>query len=132
MKLCSIFLAVFQVAGVLASPTESSAQAECGLLGVMKIDLTKLPTGVDPNDIRKCAEHPLRHSLNRRDCWFGDQAGCSKGYCYRNCGTGGSGQWCWSASNGGLGGWITCKKNSDCNINMSCGIGGCKSCGCSC
>ncbi|PHH75066.1 hypothetical protein CDD80_2651 [Ophiocordyceps camponoti-rufipedis] len=126
----SILLVALQAAGVLSTP--GSAADECGVLGVFKVDLTKLPAGVDPNAIRKCAEHPLRTSLNRRDCWYGNASGCSKGYCYRSCGTPGSGQWCWSANNGGLGSWIGCSKDSDCNTGMACGIGGCKSCGCSC
>ncbi|PHH93313.1 hypothetical protein CDD83_7098 [Cordyceps sp. RAO-2017] len=130
----SLILAALYVGGVASSPAETAAEKECGALGVMSIDSNSLPPGADPNKVRQCAEHPLgpTPNLHRRDCWYGNPSGCSKGYCWRTCGAGGSGQWCWSANNGGTGSWIGCKKDSDCNPSMSCGIGNCKTCGCSC
>ncbi|KAJ7155182.1 hypothetical protein C8R46DRAFT_960348 [Mycena filopes] len=123
---------------------------ECGALGVLEVPET-LPEGVDPTNIRKCAGHPLElngTSANRdgfrdtgltaRSCvTSGPTVGCSVvngvGYCWKVCGTGG--QWCWTASNGGFGGWDTCITASNCgtdNNQYGCGAGGCDSCGCSC
>lgn len=39
--------------------TDADLEKECGRLGVMKIDLSELPEGVDPSEIRNCADHPL-------------------------------------------------------------------------
>ncbi|KAF4595684.1 IDI-2 precursor [Ophiocordyceps camponoti-floridani] len=50
----SIFLVALQAAGVLSTP--ASAADECGALGVLKVDLSKLPAGVDPKAIRKVAQ----------------------------------------------------------------------------
>jgi hypothetical protein len=56
--------------------------------------------------------------------------GCTRGYCWRNCGEGG--QWCWTAKNEGLGDWITCTKFQDCaDTKAACGRN-CARCGCSC
>ncbi|EJD47237.1 hypothetical protein AURDEDRAFT_113504 [Auricularia subglabra TFB-10046 SS5] len=111
---------------------------DCGALGVFKPE--SLPAGVDPAAVRPCKEHPLGNvtqpagSLDKRACWFGDPYGCTDGYCWKTCNTQGSGQWCWTAWDGGWGGWRTCASNSDCSPNSSadCGQGGCDKCGCSC
>ncbi|GKZ24768.1 hypothetical protein AbraIFM66951_002012 [Aspergillus brasiliensis] len=42
-----------------ALATDPNAEAECGSLGVMKLDPADLPEGVTPADVRKCADHPL-------------------------------------------------------------------------
>lgn len=133
MKFINIILFVALQCGVaLSSPTDNGA-AECGALGVMKVDTSSLPADVDVNAIRKCAEHPVASSPNpisKRECWHGKPSGCSKGYCWKSCG--GTGQWCWTAFNDGYGEWIGCTNDGQCNTNQACGIGNCKTCGCSC
>ncbi|KAK6811622.1 hypothetical protein RU639_012522 [Aspergillus parasiticus] len=42
-----------------ATPDEVAAEAECGSLGVMRIDPAELPEGVTMTDVRMCADHPL-------------------------------------------------------------------------
>ncbi|KAJ7197938.1 hypothetical protein GGX14DRAFT_374572 [Mycena pura] len=73
-----------------------------------------------------------------RACETRETLVCTKGkdgvgYCWKVCGRGG--EWCWTASNGGFGGWDTCIDASDCgtdNNEYGCGAGGCADCGCSC
>ncbi|KAK2612506.1 hypothetical protein QQS21_001444 [Conoideocrella luteorostrata] len=128
----AIALFALQCHVALSSPTDIVA-AECGAMGVMKVDLADVSADVDPSAIRKCAEHPLAASPNpvsKRDCWYGKSSGCSKGYCYKSCG--GNGQWCWTAFNDGYGNWIGCQNDNQCSTNQACGIGNCKACGCSC
>lgn len=128
----AIVLLALQCRVALSSPTDNVA-AECGAMGVMTVDMTSLPTGVDPSAIRKCAEHPLGASPNpisKRACWYGKPSGCTKGFCWKGCG--GTGQWCWTAFNDGLGNWIGCTNDDECNTNAACGTGNCKTCGCSC
>ncbi|KAL6858135.1 hypothetical protein ACO1O0_005588 [Amphichorda felina] len=139
MKFTIVTLLALNAAGVFASP---AAKDVCGDLGVMEVDLSNLPEGVDPTKIRTCADHPSKLSseneensplLAKRDCWYGKTPGCSKdGWCYKSCGDAGSGQWCWAAENGGLGDWISCSSDSQCSQNMACGKGNCDACGCSC
>ncbi|KAF6831570.1 hypothetical protein CMUS01_07306 [Colletotrichum musicola] len=127
-----------------------SLEAECGDLQVMSHD--SLPANVDPSQVRKCKEHPLRLSpnvkghqlsgtaedgsaLERRDCWYGNPFGCSDGYCWKTCL--GDGRWCWTAWDNGFGNWQTCAADGECDPkehpNANCGEGdGCDSCGCSC
>jgi hypothetical protein len=69
--------------------------------------------------------------LEARDCYYDAEYGCSKGYCWKQCGPKGQGQWCWTALDGGFGDWITCSAWDDCNTNMACGQN-CDKCGCSC
>ncbi|KAJ7062581.1 hypothetical protein C8F01DRAFT_1134608 [Mycena amicta] len=145
------FLALVAATLVQIAASVNTTADECGAFGVMEVpDI--LPQGVNPANIRKCAGHPLEvngTSANRngfheeglvgRACvTSGPTVGCTKGqdgvgYCWKVCGTGG--QWCWTASNGGFGGWDTCITASDCgtdNNQFGCGAGGCSSCGCSC
>ncbi|KAF4213424.1 hypothetical protein CNMCM8980_008055 [Aspergillus fumigatiaffinis] len=43
-----------------ATPDEvAAAEAECGPLGVMRIDPAELPEGIRMSDVRMCADHPL-------------------------------------------------------------------------
>ncbi|KAF4254002.1 hypothetical protein CNMCM8812_001850 [Aspergillus fumigatus] len=43
-----------------ATPDEvAAAEAECGSLGVMRIDPAELPEGITMSDVRMCANHPL-------------------------------------------------------------------------
>jgi hypothetical protein len=43
-----------------ATPDEvAAAEAECGSLGVMRIDPADLPEGITMDDVRMCADHPL-------------------------------------------------------------------------
>ncbi|PHH66739.1 hypothetical protein CDD81_5871 [Ophiocordyceps australis] len=136
MKFTSTILAfAIYASGALLAAADTSAEAACGSLGVMQVDKAALPAGVDPNDIRQCAEHPagkLAQPLSKRDCWHGKSSGCSKNYCWKVCGENNSGQWCWTAFNKGYGKWIGCSDDSQCNTGMACGIGKCDSCGCSC
>ncbi|KAL3952683.1 hypothetical protein VFPFJ_11403 [Purpureocillium lilacinum] len=133
MKLLNVLLmALVHARSGFSTPVEDVA-GQCGALGVMKVDTSALPAGVDPGAIRKCAEHPVAASPNpiaKRDCWYGKNSGCSKGYCWKSCG--GNGQWCWTAFNDGYGNWIGCSNDNQCNTNQACGIGNCKTCGCSC
>lgn len=139
---------------------DANAVDECsGLGGAMSILADKLPEGVTPSDVRKCVEHPLgreryleeaslappedtkknstqletRNPLNERAadaCYNAAPYGCSKGYCWKSCGS--NGEWCWTATKGGLGSWITCSTYQDCGTTTyACGIGGVSG-GCSC
>jgi len=69
-----------------------------------------------------------------RACFFGDQYGCSGGYCWKRCGL--QGEWCWLAYNAGYGAWTKCFRAADCvgfaQPEPDCGKGGCDACGCSC
>ncbi|KAJ7232483.1 hypothetical protein B0H12DRAFT_1145201 [Mycena haematopus] len=136
--------ALFQIA---TASVNTTAADECGALGVLEVP-DVLPEGVNPTDIRTCAGHPLEvngtranrdgfQGLAARACVTDATLGCTVengvGYCWKVCGTGG--QWCWTASNGGYGGWDTCISAKDCgtdNNEFGCGAGGCDSCGCSC
>lgn len=127
--------------GALASPastapgSDAAAVDECGSLGVMSYNASALPDSVDPANIRKCAGHPVGSAslaLAKRDCHYGSTHGCSDGYCWKQCGAGGSGQWCWTAHDSGYGPWIACSSASQCTQDASCGIGDCDACGCSC
>ncbi|KAJ7501639.1 hypothetical protein B0H11DRAFT_1799798 [Mycena galericulata] len=151
MKFSSSTIFFTLVAAALSQVAASSAvntADECGALGVMEVPEI-LPEGVDPTAIRKCAGHPLGingtrpghnslEGLVRRACvTSGPTVGCEVesgvGYCWKVCGTGG--EWCWTASNGGFGGWDTCITASNCgtdNNEYGCGAGGCNNCGCSC
>ncbi|KAK6539393.1 hypothetical protein TWF694_009618 [Orbilia ellipsospora] len=65
-------------------------------------------------------------------CWNGASTGCSKGYCWKTCGS--NGEWCWTAANGGAGDWLKCSNGNECTDGSACGQG-CfqsKACGCSC
>ena len=53
----SLFLAVHATMAFAAAATD--AEKECGRLGVMTFDPNDLPEGVKPEDVRKCADHPL-------------------------------------------------------------------------
>jgi hypothetical protein len=129
------------------SAEPSAAETECGDLGVMRIDTSKLPRGVDLSKMRKCREHPSalldkRDIVTKRACLEKKEGsyGCSKDrYCWSACGSGG--KWCWMAYDGGIGGWMTCStgNHEHCNPNMvknshaDCGKGeDCNACGCDC
>lgn len=152
MKLSTILLSLVLLGLGTASPASHSAQQACGKLGIMTVDVSKLPLDVDPNNIRQCADHPAGKAsaarrraaaqnhdndaasarmLFERTCWYGKSSGCSGGYCFKSCGA--SGEWCWTAYNGGYGAWITCSSDSACSTDQACGLGdNCSSCGCSC
>lgn len=140
---------------------DTALAAECGSLGVMKVDMSDLPEDVNPSAIRRCAEHPLGRypglapedmsdavnaklfarddvendlvNLKPRACQSGDKdAGCSGGYCWKLCGLAAAGEWCWTAKLGGLGAWNTCNTDKECTAVQSCGVGTCSTCGCGC
>lgn len=145
-------------ASAAASPasTDAALKKECGSLGVMKLDISEME-GVDPTQIRHCAEHPLggqgpskdmaerdisevdSHDetglvdLSARSCYTGSLlGGCYQGYCWKKCDVLTSGHWCWTAFNNGAGAWHTCTTDIQCILTEACGAGNCKSCGCSC
>ncbi|GJN67949.1 hypothetical protein PLICBS_001991 [Purpureocillium lilacinum] len=56
-------------AAAAAAQHDADAAKRCGRLGVMKIDPADLPAGVDPSEVRMCADHPL----SPRNLWgYGD------------------------------------------------------------
>lgn len=158
----NIFLSLIGLfaAGAIASPTSAEAAAEaalvaeCGDLGVMRVDVSQLPDGINPADVRRCADHPLGRSpsmapasssdlqerdteddlvsLKPRACYTKQTYGCDQGYCWKQCGLLNTGEWCWTATVAGLGTWASCNKDTDCSTLLSCGIGVCKACGCGC
>lgn len=69
-----------------------------------------------------------------RDCYYGAPYGCTKGYCWRTCGS--DGERCWLAARGGSGDWLKCSNADECapgNIGgAGCGKGDCDNCACSC
>jgi hypothetical protein len=153
------FLGVFTAtAWAAAANMDVALEKECGELGVMKIDLANYP-GADPNAVRRCADHPLGDrgaslditergmsdvnqadvetglvDVGKRACYTGLlSSGCDRGYCWRKCDlTLGAGKWCWTAKNLGTGAWDTCSKDLDCLLTLSCSVGNCAACGCSC
>lgn len=129
----------------LAQADTAAVPNTCGSLG--EFHPASLPAGVDPTQLRHCAEHPLGPAadiqkreaeaagaafpeLDKRACWWGKSAGCTDGYCWKSCGS--RGEWCWTAINSGYGDWQTCSSDSNCKTSMACGRGDCKKCGCSC
>ncbi|KAJ1323469.1 hypothetical protein MN608_11624 [Microdochium nivale] len=142
MKSSTIFqtLAAVALFGFSSAAEVSSAradEAECGMGGRYEPRLDVLPDTIDRDNIRKCKEHPLGSAtaaIQKRDCFYDAPYGCHEGYCWKQCGVQGSGQWCWTATNGGLGPWIGCSQASQCNAQQDCGVGpaDCDSCGCSC
>ncbi|EFY95661.2 IDI-2 precursor [Metarhizium robertsii ARSEF 23] len=107
LKIVAIAVIYFQ--GVISAPASiEDLDAECGALGVMKIDKDTLPPGVNPDNVRKCLNHPeslVREKGDKkifeRQCWKGGEYGCShNGYCWRQCGP--SGRWCWAAEEQGF------------------------------
>ena len=125
-------LVALQGAGILSA----SLEAQCGKLGVMKLDKSTLPPNIDPDQVRLCDEHPTaleQGNVFERACYTAKLVGCSRGYCFRQCGTANSGQWCWTAAVFGYGRWLDCTKDNDCSVFDACGLGSnCGACGCSC
>ncbi|RAH49952.1 uncharacterized protein BO95DRAFT_505203 [Aspergillus brunneoviolaceus CBS 621.78] len=64
-------------------------------------------------------------------CYRDAPYGCSKGYCWKVCGS--NGEWCWTAKGGGAGAWYTCNRYQNCGTGTMyvCGRN-CPSCGCGC
>ena len=80
---------IAQAVGVFSSAVSRDVAGECGDLGVM--ERVGLPVGVDQSSVRQCANgpsgSPLTGSLDKRDCWYGSNSGCSEsGYCWARCG----------------------------------------------
>ncbi|KAL5697302.1 hypothetical protein ACHQM5_030854 [Ranunculus cassubicifolius] len=157
-----LFIIAVQLAESFTSPVSNSA-SKCGSLGVMQTN--NLPKGINSVDVRTCADHPLGHHrsgvqslapMRKADlsvaatnanrvgsgmvqpdkCYYKAPYGCSDGYCWKACGPGGSGQWCWLAANNGVGNWIKCSTYEQCSLGgAGCGKNcrpGSHSCGCSC
>jgi hypothetical protein len=126
-------IATLGLAAAEYRPSGVEARDLCGDLGVMAV-----PEGVDPDSVRLCLEHPAgpiaERQADARACEpIYEPTGCDGGYCWKRCGAdSNSGEWCWTAENGGHGDWITCSGPSDCLAAGDCGIGDCDSCGCSC
>ncbi|KAN0079499.1 hypothetical protein V8E54_004713 [Elaphomyces granulatus] len=134
----SLLVSQAEAEAMICDPGVINTKAICGDLGDV-MDTTNLPDWVNPNEVRTCKEHPegdagpAGKSPEIQKCWFGSNLGCSEnGYCFKSCGRPGSGQWCWTAENGGHGKWITCSSARDCHLWDACGAGGCDKCGCSC
>ncbi|KAJ6531697.1 hypothetical protein B0H10DRAFT_1642280, partial [Mycena sp. CBHHK59/15] len=62
---------------------------------------------------------PTIVGLIGRNCVTGASVGCTQSngvwFCWKVCGPGG--EWCWTASNGGFGGWDTCISAKDCGTD---------------
>ncbi|KAI0538381.1 hypothetical protein GGR58DRAFT_297554 [Xylaria digitata] len=110
--------------------------SNCGAAGRFDLNITTLPEGVDPNNIRKCVDHPLPHTaaaMEKRSCVYSPDYGCSNsGYCWKRCNIPDGGDWCWTAANKGYGDWYRCTEDSQCGLWQACGTGSCAACGCSC
>ncbi|KAM5359904.1 hypothetical protein ACJZ2D_014107 [Fusarium nematophilum] len=52
------YVATVSSAATPSSP-EACAKAICGDLGIINIDPSQLPEGIEPSDLRLCADHPL-------------------------------------------------------------------------
>jgi hypothetical protein len=126
-------LVLFGVTGTLAAPAEqvTSAASTCGNLGVMAVDASKLPAGVDPKKIRTCRDHPTgitpnpianaKQGLDKRN-WGAGGFGCASGFCWTRCSAWGGR--CWSAFNHGFGEWAGCGGDWDCGgAGLGCGRG---------
>ncbi len=155
-SIVNILLVVAQFASVYS--TDSVSADDCNL-GVMQVDMLKLPEGVAATDVRRCAAHPvaLGHSRDQENesllpmssgsfspelrsraatskqssekaCIAEALVGCNgNNYCWKTCSTTGGGEWCWLATQGGVGPWAVCNTWEDCT-NPSFGCGG--ACGC--
>ncbi|KAL8671774.1 MAG: hypothetical protein Q9224_007611, partial [Gallowayella concinna] len=95
MKLSTLLLTITQATIALSSGPIGRPTPNDDDRGI--INATDL-TAVDDND-----------GLVARDCWFGANYGCSKGYCWTKCGT--RGEWCWLATQNGNGPWFTCRND---------------------
>ncbi|EFY84846.1 hypothetical protein MAC_09098 [Metarhizium acridum CQMa 102] len=134
----AVAVAIIYAQGSLSVP--ASPEAECGSLGVMKVDPAELPEGVNASQVRKCLGHPEGHGTGRdgkqlfaRACEFKSAWGCSHGgYCWKACDDENNGKWCWTAENSGYGPWIRCASYQDCERSTPCGQGKCDECGCGC
>lgn len=149
MKLTTSTLFMSLAVSAFSLPA-SSAQVECGELGVMDWSKVEIPDTADSTNLRKCKEHPatltgLRRkdsALQKRRCVRQSNKqdwGCHQktGHCWMRCGkVKRGGQWCWEAFENGVGPWSTCQTDIDCLRNRQrgtgCSIGDCKDCGCSC
>lgn len=132
--------AMTSVSAAVESNPYKGIEAICGDLGVMDIAPADLPAGVQPSEIRLCADHPMGRDreldpkkgaslapvedekvapsakmLFERKCSFGAPYGCSKGFCWKQCGKGG--EWCWAAGAGGTGPWKGCHSWQDCGVD---------------
>lgn len=101
MKASTIFqtIALFAATGLTTaatSATDNTSEA-CGFGGEYHPNLDALKgTEIDVNNIRKCQEHPLGSAtaaIQKRDCFHDAPFGCHEGYCWKQCGVQGSGQW---------------------------------------
>ncbi|KAJ6261627.1 hypothetical protein Dda_4297 [Drechslerella dactyloides] len=113
-------------------PMGRDRDLEHALLGPLISADSEAAQNAAPLDARSVI--PALSGRGANACWFGASYGCSKNFCWRNCGP--NGQWCWTATNSGSGEWIGCNAASQCaDLNAACGKD-CKkddkSCGCSC
>ncbi|KAF5569347.1 hypothetical protein FPHYL_2162 [Fusarium phyllophilum] len=148
MKYNSTILVLAYSTLISAGPsTISGAEAVCGDLGILQVPPGNLPDGVEPSDLRLCADRPLVRNrtldpakgaslapleegdipdttptgasrlFQKRRCYYGAPYGCSDKYCWKSCGAKGSGKWCWTATAGGVGPWARCKSWEGCGTN---------------
>ncbi|KAL5609732.1 hypothetical protein FOVSG1_004413 [Fusarium oxysporum f. sp. vasinfectum] len=122
------------------SSTISGAETVCGDIGILQIAPGTLPDGVEPSDLRLCADHPLGRNqtldpaegaslapleegdipdttptgasrlFQKRRCYYKAPYGCSDKYYWKSYSEKGSGKWCWTATAGGVGPWARCMK----------------------
>lgn len=101
MKFSTIFqtIAALSATGFVAAAADNASTdgTQCGFGGEYHPNLDALKgTNIDPSKIRKCKEHPLGSAtalLGKRDCYHDAPFGCTDGYCWKQCGVAGSGQW---------------------------------------
>lgn len=129
-------------------PYPHEHDTHCGELGVMRIDKSELPKGVDPQKVRKCLRHPeairlklkTDHDMNlfEREWFTAGKFACSKhegsetGYCTKKCGNNNNTVFCYGATEKAFGEWMTCTLDKDCDVDLQCGQVGCTSEECNC
>jgi hypothetical protein len=138
-------------------------EAECGRLGVMEVpegaeentirhclehprfgDSTFHPVPARVSDQERLNAAELRGSSGADEavnelfskktsaCLKGSrQFGCKDGTCWRACGS--SGNWAWLTAKYGVGPWLKCSIDAQCDYGIGVSSGeGCESCGCDC
>lgn len=110
-------------------PRQLSIVEECGTLGAMEYTPAD-DENVSADKINICLEHQLgikgvsagpdTAGPEKRECWYGDDYDCLKGFLREDCDSN-EVKWCWSAWNTALrdwktafGDWKTCDSEENC------------------